>query len=123
MDFWNLFENPTFMFVFHEIVCILGALYYLPHILTRLREKKEGKKFSVCWKDLKNIVATYVIVAESILLYEDIKTNGILNPAVAIVTQVLAVVIIVAAYILLKEEPEKNTTFKSSVVNNKRRKK
>ena len=44
MDFWNLFENPTFMFVFHEIVCILGALYYLPHIFTRFREKKEGKK-------------------------------------------------------------------------------
>lgn len=121
MDFWNLFENPTFMFVFHEIVCILGALYYLPYIFTRLREKKEGKKFSVCWKDLKNIVATYVVVAESILLYEDIKTQGIINPTVAIVTQVLAIIVIATAYILLKEEPEK-TSFKSSVANNKKRK-
>ena len=79
MDFWNLFENPTFMFVFHEIVCILGALYYLPYIFTRIREKKEGKKFTVCWKDLKNIVATYVVVAESLLLYEDIKTHKKIN--------------------------------------------
>ena len=122
MEFWNLFENPTFMFIFHEAVCILGALYYLPHIFTRIREKKEGKKFTVCWKDLKNIVATYVIVAESILLYEDIKTGGILNPIVAVVTQVLAIVVIAAAYILLKEEPEKTTKFKSSVANNKKRK-
>ena len=121
MDIWNLFEDPTFMFIFHEIVCILGALYYLPHMFTRIREKKEGKKFTVCWKNLKNIVATYVIVAESILLYEDIKTKGIINPIVAIVTQVLAIIVIAAAYILLKEEPEKKT-FKSSVVNNKKRK-
>ena len=121
MDIWNLFEDPTFMFIFHEIVCILGALYYLPHVFTRLREKKEGKKYTVCWKDLKNIVATYVIVAESLLLYEDIKTNGIINPVVAVVTQVLAIVVITYAYILLKEEPEKKT-FKSSVVNNKKRK-
>ena len=121
MDIWNLFEHPTFMFIFHEIVCILGALYYLPHIITRLREKKEGKKFSVSWKDLKNIVATYVVVAESILLYEDIKTNGIINPTVAVVTQVLAIVVIATAYILLKEEPEQKT-FKSSVANNKKRK-
>ena len=121
MDFWNLFENPTFMFVFHEIICILGALYYLPHIITRIREKKEGKKFSTGWKDLKNIVATYVVVAESILLYEDIKTNGIINPVVAIVTQVLAIIVIATAYVLLKEEPEQKT-FKSSVVNNKKRK-
>ena len=69
----------------------------------------------------KNIVATYVVVAESILLYEDIKTQGIINPTVAIVTQVLAIVVIATAYILLKEEPEK-TTFKSSVANNKKRK-
>ena len=121
MDFWNLFENPTFMFVFHEIVCILGALYYLPYIFIRMREKKEGKKFSVCWKDLKNIVATYVVVAESILLYEDIKTQGIINPVVAVVTQVLAIIIIAVAYLLLKEEPQK-TTFKSSVSNNRKRK-
>lgn len=121
MDIWNLFEDPTFMFIFHEIVCILGAFYYLPHIFTRIREKKEGKKFSVCWKDLKNIVATYVVVAESILLYEDIKTNGIINPIVAVVTQVLAIIIIIAAYILLKEEPEQKI-FKSSVANNKKRK-
>ena len=33
MDFWNLFENPTFMFVFNEIVCILGDLYYLGILL------------------------------------------------------------------------------------------
>ena len=122
MEFWNLFENPTFMFVFHEIVCILGALYYMPYIFTRIREKKEGKKFTVCWKDLKNIVATYVIVAESLLLYEDIKTGGILNPVVAVVTQVLAIIVIVTAYILLKEEPPKTSTFKSSVANNRKRK-
>ncbi len=121
MDIWNLFDDPTFMFIFHEIICILGALYYLPHIFTRIREKKEGKKFTVCWKDLKNIVATYVVVAESILLYEDIKTNGIINPVVAVVTQVLAIIVIAAAYILLKEEPEEKT-FKSSVANNKKRK-
>ena len=121
MDIWNLFENPTFMFVFHEIICILGMLYYLPHMLTRIREKKEGKKFSVSWKNLKNIVATYVIVAESLLLYEDIKTNGIINPTVAVVTQVLAILVISYAYILLKEEPEQNT-FKSSVSNNRKRK-
>lgn len=119
MDIWNLFEDPTFMFIFHEIVCILGALYYLPHMFTRIREKKEGKKFTVCWKDLKNIVATYVVVAESILLYEDIRTNGIINPVVAVVTQVLAIIVIAAAYILLKEEPEQKT-FKSSVANNKK---
>ena len=122
MDIWNLFEDPTFMFIFHEIVCILGALYYLPHMLTRIREKKEGKEFTVCWKDLKNIVATYVIVAESLLLYEDIKTNGIINPELALVTQILAIVVIVAAYILLKEEPAQKNTFKSSVANNKKRK-
>ena len=121
MDIWNIFENPTFMFIFHEIICFLGALYYLPHIFTRIREKKEGKKFSVCWKDLKNIVATYVVVAESILLYEDIRTNGIINPIIAIVTQVLAIIVIIVAYILLKEEPEQKT-FKSSVANNKKRK-
>lgn len=121
MDIWNLFEDPTFMFIFHEIVCILGALYYLPHIFTRLREKKEGKKFSVSWRDLKNIVATYVVVAESLLLYEDIKTNGIINPVVAVVTQVLAIVVIAAAYVLLKDEPEQKT-FKSSVANNRKRK-
>ena len=121
MDFWNLFENPTFMFVFHEIVCILGALYYLPHMLTRIREKKEGKEFTVCWKDLKNIVATYVVVAESLLLYEDIKNQTIINPVVAVVTQVLAVVVIAAAYILLKEEPPKKSAFKSSVANNKKK--
>lgn len=122
MDIWNLFNNPTFMFIFHEIICILGAFYYLPHIFTRLREKKEGKKYTVCWKDLKNIVATYVIVAESLLLYEDIKTEGIINPVVAVVTQILAIIIIATAYILLKEEPEKKT-FKSSVANNKKGKK
>ena len=122
MDFWNLFENPTFMFVFHEVVCILGALYYLPYMFTRIREKKEGKEFSVCWKDLKNIVATYVVVAESLLLYEDIKTQGIINPVVAVVTQVLAIIVIATAYILLKEEPAKKSAFKSSVANNRKRK-
>ena len=122
MEFWNLFDNPTFMFIFHEIVCILGVFYYLPYMFTRIREKKEGKEFSVCWKDLKNIVATYVVVAESILLYEDIKTQGIINPTVAVVTQVLAIIVIAAAYIILKEEPPKKTSFKSSVANNKRKK-
>ena len=43
MDFWNLFEHPTFMFIFHEIVCILGMLYYLPAMLTRIREKKKAR--------------------------------------------------------------------------------
>ena len=119
MDFWNLFDDPTFMFIFHEIICILGSLYYLPHIFTRLREKKEGKKYTVCWKDLKNIVATYVIVAESLLLYEDIKTQGIINPTVAVVTQVLAVIIIAYAYILLKEEPEKKNTQSGKIKMNK----
>ena len=122
MDIWNLFNNPLFMFIFHEIICILGAFYYLPHIFTRLREKKEGKKYTVCWKDLKNIVATYVIVAESLLLYEDIKTGGIINPVVAVATQVLAIIVIATAYILLKEEPEK-TSFKSTVANNRKVKK
>ena len=56
MDFWNLFEHPTFMFIFHEVVCILGILYYLPAMMTRIREEKEGKKYTVGWKDLKNIV-------------------------------------------------------------------
>ena len=121
MDFWNLFEHPTFMFIFHEVVCILGILYYLPAMMTRIREKKEGKKYTVGWKDLKNIVATYVVVAESLLLYEDIKTQGIINPTVAVVTQVLAIVVIAAAYILLKDEPEQKT-FKSGVANNKKRK-
>ena len=121
MEFWNLFENPTFMFVFHEIICILGALYYLPYIFIRLREKKEGKKFSVSWKNLKNIVATYVVVAESLLLYEDIKTQGIINPTVAVVTQVLAIIVIATAYVILKEEPEQKT-FKSGIANNKKRK-
>ena len=121
MDIFNIFENPTFMFVFHEIICILGSLYYLPHIFTRLREKKEGKKFSIGWKDLKNIVATYVVVAESILLYEDIKTQGIINPVVAVVTQVLAIIVIAVAYVLLKEESEQKT-FKSSVANNRKHK-
>lgn len=121
MDIFNIFENPTFMFIFHEVVCILGSFYYLPYMFTRIREKKEGKTYTVCWKDLKNIVATYVIVAESLLLYEDIKTQGIINPVVAVVTQVLAIIVIASAYILLKEEPEKNT-FKSTVPNTKKRK-
>ena len=121
MDIFNIFENPTFMFIFHEVVCILGSLYYLPHVFTRIREKKEGKEASVCWKDLKNIVATYVIVAESLLLYEDIKTNDIINPMVAVVTQVLAIIVIAYAYVLLKEDPKKNT-FKSAVPNTKKRK-
>ena len=122
MDIWNLFDDPTFMFIFHEIICILGAFYYLPHIFTRIREKKEGKEFSICWKNLKNIVATYVVVAESLLLYEDIKTNGIINPVVALVTQVLAIIVIITAYVLLKEEAPQKNTFKSSVANNRKRK-
>ena len=121
MDIFKIFENPTFMFIFHEIICILGSFYYLPYVFIRLREKKEGKPFSTSWKKLKNIVATYVVVAESLLLYEDIKTNGIINPEVALVTQVLAIIVIAVAYITLKEDPEKNT-FKSAVPNNKKRK-
>ena len=116
-DILSLMDNPVFMFVFHEVVCILGAVYYLVPMMTRLREKKEGKAFSSSWKNLKNIVATYIVVAESIFLYEDIKTSGIINPAVAIATQVLAIIIIAAAYIILKEEPEKNSFH--SVANNR----
>ena len=71
---------------------------------------------------MKNIVATYVVVAESILLYEDIKTQGIINPTVAVITQILAIIVIAAAYIILKEEPPQKTSFKSSVANNKRKK-
>ena len=123
MDFGNIFEHPTFMFIFHEAVCILGILYYLPAMITRIREKKEGKKYTVCWKDLNNIVATYIVVAESILLYEDIKTQGIINPVVALITQVLAIIVIAAAYILLKEEPEEKITLKSGIANNRRTKK
>ena len=108
-DIFSLMDNPTFMFVFHEVVCILGSVYYLVPMMTRLREKKEGKAFSSSWKNLKNIVATYVVVAESIFLYEDIRTSGIINPIVAIVTQTLAIVIIAVAYIVLKEEPQKNS--------------
>ncbi len=119
-DIWNILENPTFMFIFHEVVCILGSLYYLPAVLTRLREKKEGKTFTVCWKDMKNIVATYVIVAESIFLYDDVKNNGIINPMVAVFTQVFAIIFIAAAYLLLKEEPQKNS-FKS-IANTRKRK-
>lgn len=121
MDIWNLFEDPTFMFIFHEIICILGAIYYLPHMITRIREKKAGKEFSVSWKDHNNIVATYVVVAESLLLYEDIKTNGIIHPLLALVTQIAAIIVIGAAYILLKEDPQQNT-FKSSVPNNRKKK-
>lgn len=119
-DIFTLMDNPTFMFVFHEVVCILGSVYYLVPMLTRLREKKEQKPFSSSWKNLKNIVATYVVVAESIFLYEDIKTSGIINPMVAIVSQVLAIIIIAAAYIVLKEEPEKSS-FKA-VANNRSKK-
>ena len=119
-DIFTLMDNPTFMFVFHEVVCILGSVYYLVPMLTRLREKKAQKTFSSSWKNLKNIVATYVVVAESIFLYEDVKTAGIINPMVAIVTQVLAIIIIAAAYIVLKEEPEKNS-FKA-VANNRSKK-
>ena len=120
-DIFSLLDNPTFMFVFHEVVCILGAIYYLVPMMTRLREKKEGKPFTTSWKGLKNIVSTYVVVAESIFLYEDVKTQGIINPAVAIVTQVLAVVVIFFAYLVLKEEP-KQTSFKS-IANTKIKKK
>ena len=119
VDIWSLTENPSFMFIFHEIVCILGCLYYLPPMLTRLREKKEGKEFSTSWKDLKNIVATYIVVAESIFLYDEIKKAQISNVPTAIVTQTLAIVVIAAAYIILKEEPPKNS-FKS-VANTKKR--
>lgn len=119
-DIFTLMDNPTFMFVFHEVVCILGSVYYLVPMLTRLREKKEQKTFSSSWKNLKNIVATYVVVAESIFLYEDVKTAGIINPMVAIVTQVLAIIIIAAAYIVLKEEPEKSSF--RAVANNRSKK-
>lgn len=120
-DIFTLLDNPTFMFVFHEVVCILGAVYYLVPMMTRLREKKEGKQFTTSWKSLKNIVCTYVVVAESIFLYEDVRTQGIINPMVAIVTQVLAVIIIFSAYLVLKEEPKQNS-FKS-IANTKARKK
>ena len=119
-DIFTLMDNPTFMFVFHEVVCILGSVYYLVPMLTRLREKKAQKTFSSSWKNLKNIVATYVVVAESIFLYEDVKTAGIINPMVAIVTQVLAIIIIAAAYIVLKEEPEKSSF--RAVANNRSKK-
>ena len=119
-DIFTLLDNPTFMFVFHEIVCILGSIYYLVPMMTRIREKKEGKPFSGGWKNLKNIVATYVIVAESIFLYEDVRTEGIINPIVAIATQVLAVIVIVIAYTVLKEEEPKNSF--SKIANNKTRK-
>ena len=120
-DIFSLMDNPLFMFVFHEVVCILGSVYYLVPMLTRLREKKENKPFSTSWKNLKNIVATYVVVAESIFLYEDVRTKGIINPMVAIVTQVLSVIIIASAYMILKEEPEKKS-FKA-IANNKTKKK
>ena len=108
-DIFTLLDNPTFMFVFHEVVCILGAVYYLVPMMTRLREKKEGKPFTTSWKNLKNIVCTYVVVAESIFLYEDVRTEGIINPIVAIVTQVLAIIFIFSSYLILKDEPQKNS--------------
>jgi hypothetical protein len=105
-DFTSFTEDPTFMFFFHEIVCILASIYYLVPTITRIREKKEGLKYTTSWKSLKEIVALYVVLAESVFLYEDVKTGGIINIEVAVVTQTVAIIIIAAAFIILREEPK-----------------
>lgn len=105
-NIFSLLEDPTFMFFFHELICILGSLYYIAPMVTRIREKREGKPYTTSWKSQKDIVAVYIVVAESIFLYDDVNTNGIINAPLAIFTQVLAVIIIAAAYIILKEGPQ-----------------
>ncbi len=109
MDFGfnSLLETPTFKFVFHEVVCILGILYYLAPTITRLREKKENRPFTTSWKSLKNVVATYILLAESFFVYEDIRTGIITQTEVAVVSQVLAVAVILTAYFVLRDPQDK----------------
>ena len=106
-SFNSLLEDPSFKFIFHEVVCLLGILYYLVPTVTRLREKKAGLPFTTSWKSLKNIVALYVVLAESVFLYEDIKAGIIIQTEVATVSQVLAVAVIFVAYLVLRDPYEK----------------
>lgn len=99
-------ENPTFQFIFHESICILGSIYYLIPLITRIREKKEKLKFTSRWDSSKNIVALYVAFAEPIFLNEYLKKGQIINPELAVVTQAVAIVVIATAYLVLREKKE-----------------
>ncbi|MBQ9990917.1 MAG: hypothetical protein IJP31_08250 [Lachnospiraceae bacterium] len=109
-DLNSLFENSTFKLIFHEVVCVLGSLYYLAPALIRLREQKENKPFSTAWNSSKNIVAVYVILAEPIFLYEDIKTGLITQVEITVISQILAIILVLASYIILRDPEKKKVT-------------
>ena len=105
---FDFLENPTFSFILHEGICIMGIIYYLRPMIIRLTEKKNGvKKFTTSWESLKNVVAVYIVIAESAFLYQDYITKGMINITLAIITQVLAIIVIVAAYFVLHDKNHK----------------
>lgn len=105
-DLMGSLENPTFQFIFHETICILGSLYYLTPLVTRIREKRNNLKFTSRWDSSKNIVALYVALVEPIFLREYIQNDQIINMEVAVVTQAVAIIVIVASYLVLREKRE-----------------
>lgn len=105
---FSFLESPMFAFIFHEIICIMATVYYLLPIVTRFKEKKAGnKKFTTSWEDLKNVVATYVVIIESYLLYENVSTGTIIQPMIAIVTHVITLAVIVTAFVVLRDKNKK----------------
>lgn len=105
---FSFLESPLIAFILHEIICIMATVYYLLPLITRLKEKKAGnKKFTTSWEDLKNIVATYVVIIESYLVYENVTTGGTIQPVISIVTQVITVLVIIVAFIVLHDKNKK----------------
>lgn len=105
---FSFLESPVFAFIFHEIICLMAAVYYLLPLVTRFKEKKAGnKKFTTHWEDLKNVVATYVVIIESYLLYENVTTGTIIQPILAVITHVLTLIVIVAAFVVLHDKDKK----------------
>ena len=105
---FSFLESPVIAFVLHEIICIMAAVYYLLPLITRLKEKKAGnKKFTTSCEDLKNIVATYVVIIESYLVYDNVTKGTTIQPMISIVTQVITVLVIVVAFIVLRDKNKK----------------
>ena len=105
---FSFLESPVIAFVLHEIICIMATVYYLLPLVTRLKEKKAGnKKFTTSWEDLKNIVATYVIIIESYLVYDNVTKGATIQPMIAIVTQVITVIVIFTAFLVLRDKNKK----------------
>ena len=105
---FSFLESPLVAFILHEVICIMATVYYLLPLITRFKEKKAGnKKFTTSWEDLKNIVATYVIIIESYLVYENVTTGGTIQPIISIITQVITVIVILVAFIVLRDKNKK----------------